>query len=210
MTPMRPPYLQELAELPNGIKVWVVEGSYVREALAEEFTNFGQHFRFPCIPENEFWIDNESDAGEHGFFITHLFIEHGLQARGIPYARALSIADALEAGARGAHGTIPGAPEFHKQHWKTLPGGIEVWIVLGHLVRDTHDIDFTAGGHNLVYKWIPKNEIWIDDALDDFERHFALVHEFHERCLMAAGQPYEDAHAAASALEHRCREAIAK
>jgi hypothetical protein len=28
--------------------------------MDEEFTNFGQHYRYPYIPKNELWIDQEA------------------------------------------------------------------------------------------------------------------------------------------------------
>ena len=46
-------------------------------ALDEEFTNFGQHYRFNCIPENEFWLENEATPDERRFFIDHLLLHVG-------------------------------------------------------------------------------------------------------------------------------------
>ena len=34
-------------------QIWIVDGSYVRGHIDEEFTNFGQHYRYPYIPVNE-------------------------------------------------------------------------------------------------------------------------------------------------------------
>ncbi|MEI8243574.1 MAG: hypothetical protein WCI17_09935 [bacterium] len=46
------PYLQKLTKR-GDIVVWIVDGSYIRGHIDEEFTNFGQHLRFPYIPDNE-------------------------------------------------------------------------------------------------------------------------------------------------------------
>jgi hypothetical protein len=43
------------------ITVRIVDGVYICGHMDEEFTNFGQHYRFKFIPKNEFWIDNGLD-----------------------------------------------------------------------------------------------------------------------------------------------------
>ena len=88
---------------------------------------------------------------------------------------------------------------------KKLENGISVWIVNGRLVRSVFYIDFTAGGHDYVYEFVPHNEVWIEDDVEEKERGFVLVHELHERNLMAKGWTYNKAHADASRLEYRCR-----
>jgi len=60
---MKLPYLEKIGQR-GDITVWSVDGIYVRRNLDEEFTNFGQHYRFECIPENEFWIDIEASPDE--------------------------------------------------------------------------------------------------------------------------------------------------
>jgi len=57
------------------------DGVYIRGHIDEEFTNFGQHYRFPFIPERELWIDAEAKDDERAFFIDHLLVEHDLMAR---------------------------------------------------------------------------------------------------------------------------------
>ncbi|MDO8491967.1 MAG: hypothetical protein Q7T04_08150 [Dehalococcoidia bacterium] len=57
---LKPPYLRKADER-NAIQVWLVDGAYIRTRMDEEFTNFGQHYRFKYIPQNEFWIDSEAD-----------------------------------------------------------------------------------------------------------------------------------------------------
>lgn len=48
-------------------------------------------------------------------------------------------------------------------------GDIQVWIVDGFCLRDVFDIEFTEGGHDYVYEFVPVNEIWIDDDLVEAE-----------------------------------------
>ncbi|MBU4453287.1 hypothetical protein KKH24_03430, partial [Patescibacteria group bacterium] len=77
--------------------------------------------------------------------------------------------------------------------------------VRGELVRDIYFIDFTEGGHEFVYDFVPKTEVWIDDDITRGERKFIILHELHERALMAEGKKYPEAHASASRIEHICR-----
>ena len=44
--------------------MWVVDGSYIRGHIDEEFTNFGQHYSFLYIPKNELWIEQETKTDE--------------------------------------------------------------------------------------------------------------------------------------------------
>ena len=78
--------------------------------------------------------------------------------------------------------------DIHERLWKKLENGLTVWIVNGRLVRSVFDIDFTAGGHDHVYEFVPEKEIWIDDAIIEQERAYVLLHELHERnCMSRAG-----------------------
>ena len=92
---LKPPYIRRLDER-GDLQVWVVDGSYIRGHMDEEFTNFGQHYRYRYIPLNELWIDQENGAGEQQFFIDHLLVERRLMARGMPYEAALPAADRAE------------------------------------------------------------------------------------------------------------------
>jgi hypothetical protein len=68
---LKPPYLKKVGQRGN-IILWIVDGTYVRAHLDEEFTNFGHHYSFTCIPENEFWLDKEAKEDEQKFFIDHM------------------------------------------------------------------------------------------------------------------------------------------
>jgi len=67
--------------------------------------------------------------------------------------------------------------------------------------------DYCMGGHDLVYNWIPKLEVWIADELDAFETKLCSLHELFERHLMAHGMDYDTAHDKATAIESRYRKA---
>ncbi len=207
-------YLEKIDDR-GDILIWLVNGSYIRGHIDEEFTNFGQHYRYPYIPQNEFWIDQEAAHDERRFFIDHLLVEHRLMAQGLPYDQALPEADRAERQERRRAGDVrqithhgqklPDGHEVHVRLWKQLENGVGVWIVNGRLVRSVFDIDFTAGGHDYVYEFVPTNEVWIDDAIVEPERGFVLLHELHERNRMAGGMPYSKAHTESSHLEYHCR-----
>lgn len=211
---LKPPYISRIDER-GRIKVWVVDGAYVRSHLDEEFTNFGQHYRFPFIPRDELWIDQATKADEQRFFTDHLLVERRLMAKGAPYENAIEAADREERKERRRSGDVrrmtengsklPDSRQVHERLWKTLENGLNVWIVNGRLVRSLYDIDFTAGGHDHVYEFVPTGEVWIDDDIEEPERPFVLIHELHERNLMEKGWPYSKAHTDSSRLEYRCR-----
>jgi hypothetical protein len=211
---LNPPYVRELAQR-GSLHVWSVDGTYVRGHMDVEFTNFGQHYRYPYIPRDELWIDVEGDPDEQPFFLDHLLIEHRLMAAGKSYGEALEAANRKERSERRRSGDVaqltrnglvlPDGRDAHRQLWKQLENGVSVWIVDGRLVRSVFNLDFTAGGHDKVYEFVPRNEVWIDDDIVERERGYVLLHELHERNLMAAGVPYSRAHADSSKVEYHCR-----
>jgi hypothetical protein len=210
----KPPYFEKVDERGN-LAVWIVDGAYIRGNIDEEFTNFGQHYRFSYIPVNELWIDREAQNDERQFFIEHLLVERRLMAKGMPYDKALVVADRAERKERRRAGDLslmthrgkklPEGKDVHKRLWRKLENGPSVWIVSGRLVRSVFDIDFTEGGHDYVYEFVPQNEVWIDDDIEESERGYVLVHELHERNRMARGWPYNKSHTEASRLEYHCR-----
>jgi hypothetical protein len=210
---LKPPYLRKAGHR-GPITVWLVDGTYVRTHIDEEFTNYGQHFNFKYIPEHEFWIDTEGKPDELRFFVDHLLIEHRLMARGVAYDDALVAADKAEMAERKKSGdlrkltrgkSLPDASKVHVRLWKKLENPVSVWIVDGRLVRSVFDVDFTEGGHDYVYEFVPQNEVWIDNDLEETERPYVLLHELHERNLMAKGWDYDRAHEDSSKVEYHCR-----
>ena len=80
----------------------------------------------------------------------------------------------------------------------------EVWLVKGKDVRAQH-IEFVEGGHDYVYDWVPKGQVYIDDALSPAEYNAVIIHELYERELMKKGVPYSKAHKRANLVELRGR-----
>jgi hypothetical protein len=209
----RLPYLRAVGR-DGAVSIWVVDGAYVRKNIDEEFSNFGHHFSCPEIPRSEIWLDQETDPDEQPFFLRHAILERRLMAAGKDYDTARLAACQAERVLRERSGDIrkvtrgkrlPDAARVHVRLWKALPSGVQVWIVNGRLVRSVFDVEFTEGGHEHVYEFVPHNEVWIDDDVEEDERGFVLFHELHERNLMAAGMDYDRAHADSSRLELRYR-----
>jgi len=188
------------------IEVWEVDGAYIRTEINPDFTNFGQHLQFKFIPSNEFWLDKEKRPDERIFFIHHLLVEHRLMQAGASHEEAIEKADKVEMRERSkilhiekaepherAGGDI--LKKIHMRKWDEYGGkNITVWIVDGAVVRTAYFPDFTEGGHDLVFKFIPDGEVWIDNDLLPKERPYVLLHEVVERQKMAEGMGYVKAH----------------
>jgi hypothetical protein len=202
-------YKKKIGKIAN-FNVWRVNGKYIRTHLDEEFTNFGQHYRFNFIPENEFWVDKEhGDGCEERYYIKHLLTENNLMANGTSYTQALEIANQKELKERHKSKLLKDIQKskeelikkIHKKFLKTHSNYIKVWVVDGELVRSLFFIDFTEGGHDKVYSFIPLNEIWIDDDISLKERKLIILHEAFERVLMSKGEDYDSSHKKASEIE---------
>ena len=208
-TRRRAPYEECIARR-GPLSIWSVDGAYIRKNIDIEFSNFGHHFSISEIPRNEIWIDVEGDPDEQRFFIHHALVERRMMLRGSDYDTARHQANReerqmrVEAGdlKKVIRGKAPANSDLIKRGiWKTLPSGVQVWFVKGRLVRSVYDIEFTEGGHEHVYEYVPRGEVWIDDDIHEDERGYVVFHELHERNLMADGMDYDTAHDASSKLE---------
>lgn len=195
-------YKKEKIGKRGNIGIWIVDGKKIRDELDIEFTNFGQHYRFSYIPENEFWLDREASPNEKNYFIDHLLVEWKMMKEGIIYTDAIIAADEteLKERSRGEHAKrtldTKSRLELKDIHIKLygVAGELNVWIVNGKTIRSNFNIDYTEGGHDLVYDFVPENEVWLDDDLKDEEKPYVLLHELKERASMKSGYSYEDAH----------------
>jgi hypothetical protein len=207
------PYLHYVGSR-HGVKIWIVDGAYVRKNIDEEFSNFAHHFSIPEVPVDEIWLDREAHPDEQRFFIAHAVVERRAMVEGKTYDAARQLACDAEYHLRERTGdlrrvapsrSLPQADRVHVRLRKELLDGTAVWIVDGRLVRTVFDIEFTEGGHEYVYEFVPHGQVWIDDDVTDQEVGYVILHELHERNLMAKGMTYDDAHASASKLELHCR-----
>ncbi|MBI4896151.1 MAG: hypothetical protein HY832_01240 [Candidatus Aenigmarchaeota archaeon] len=206
------PYLKKIGTV-HGFAVWIVDGPFIRKHIDPEFTNFDHHLNSAFIPPQEFWIDQEHAPNEINYFVAHILAEHRYMAAGMSEDKARKKACALEKQQRQRSPVVQRLMKADKSeivrtiHKRLLyqEKNLNVWLVNGDLVRSLFSVNFTEGGHDLVYSFVPKNEVWIDDDLSPQERPVVLIHELHERFLMAKGWCYDDAHTMASLLERLCR-----
>jgi hypothetical protein len=207
---MRKPYLAHLGEF-AGVRCFLVDGTWVRNKRDVDFTNGAHHYTRPYIPEDEIWVDREAPgADELGFLVRHQFRERELMLSGLSYLQALDRANRSERRERRSRLTQPRLPlaRARRSVRRELIGfldGDAVWIVDGSEVRARFDPNFTHGGHAWRYRFIPRREIWIDDAVAERELDVTLAHERHELVLMRDGMRYDDAHELALAVEKRLR-----
>lgn len=210
----RAPYYIGCLSRRGPLSIWLVDGAYIRKNINDEFSNFGHHYSTPEIPKREIWLDKETDPDEQRFFTHHALVERRLMLRGKTYDEARHQANKEERQMRANSGDLrkvqtgkglPDPKKFHVDLWKTMPNGVQVWFVKGRLVRSVYDIEFTEGGHEHVYEYIPRGEVWIDDDIHEYERGFILFHELYERNLMANGMDYDTAHDMASKKEKHYR-----
>jgi hypothetical protein len=212
--------------------VYYVNGYWIRKNLDRRFPNYGSHKTFPFIPKNEFWIDFENTVGEAKYIIINFLAYKKELELGKSEDEAVKIATKIEEAERGKLKWVKKLKKIkvkekllRKIRKRKLFGkntkNIHIYIVNGAIVRSLFNVDFNQGGHDLVYSFIPENEVWIDDDLYKKERTFVLIHELHERKLMVKGWKYDNlgitkikrlkgdnkkyAHPSAEDLEFWCR-----
>jgi 8-oxo-dGTP pyrophosphatase MutT (NUDIX family)/GNAT superfamily N-acetyltransferase len=91
---------------------------------------------------------------------------------------------------------------------------VTVYFVNGNHVKREMFMDFVEGGNDAVYgiedgeneHFMPKNEVWIDCALDIKATPYVMVHELYEMLRMKRdGLKYLEAHDASNELEYSLR-----
>jgi hypothetical protein len=186
-----------------GLAVWRVDGKRIRDALDVEFTNGHHHLTRAYVPENEIWLDRSAPrADESRFWSLHQVVERAALSAGASYVEALARANRAEKAARRRDlGEAPRRRGLVRRKTLGKVDGRTVVLVDGRAVRSAFDLNFTLGGHGYRYHFIPRSEIWIDDAVVPAERPAILEHEAVEVELMADGMAYDPAHAHASRAE---------
>lgn len=147
------------------------------------------------IPKNEIWVDH-CFADEVDFLLTSDRLVDSLQVE----SRA-----ALIKALRSIGFLKEGPPPTFITHRETR-SPLTICTVNGKIVREYLDPEFVLGGHDLVYNYIPKNEVWIEEKMDPREIPFVLTHELEERTLMhTQGLTYDIAHEYALMMERILR-----
>ena len=180
------------------MKIRLVDGFKIRNTTNTDFAGFATHEYDLAIPRDELWLENYLKPEKE--LVLHI-VKTERKFRRFADARAFL---QKEAQAR------PDRPAFIKK--RARRGPLSVVYVDGAVVRKHLDPYFILGGHDLIYSYIPKNEIWIDARDYPKDQPFTIIHELHERALMARGMDYASAHDYAIAEEryHRRKKGVAR
>lgn len=184
----------------DGFKVYIVDGAVIRKNIEPDFTNFGQHYRFNFIPVNEFWVDRSKGHDEYEFYIQNMLIENDLMEKGYSYDNAHKLSCEKESELRKSQ-----PKKDIKVGVLKKIGDVTVYLVDGEQVRNRYNVDFTQGGHDAVYSWIPQSEVWIDNDVPVEERDEIVLHECYERDKMESGRRYIPTHKEALKIENEYR-----
>jgi len=171
----------------------LVDGFKIRNTVDVEFAMIGDNSKFTYIPVGQIWIEKY-----HAFekeFILKYFLRRKMLSKKIGY--------------EGAKTKLrPSKIQPLTSVSKTLIvkiGLLKIFLVDGFIVRKQIDPGFCLGGHYMVYRYIPKNELWLDVAVDQNELPYILTHELRELELMKHGMSYNNAHDHAHAAEKEAR-----
>lgn len=205
----------------DGWAVYAVNAYAVRDVAQpdEEFGNFATKKEFPTlIPEGEIWIADRNIEQEGIFFIADALTREKECERGVPeetaYTAGLNVERALRERLTGLkfragrpHKRVP--QTVYVEHYITIPDEkwpVEVWGADGCVIRSLYKTDYVEGGHGYVYRWVPKNEIWVEKALGRRELPFIVVHEYLEMRLMRDRKvDYHRAHEICAKVEFQMR-----
>lgn len=210
------------------MKIRFVDGFRIRNSFDIGFNdldlNRGKFSRYSnkhYIPRGEIWIDHVyKKSGEIEFLLKtekiseayfrdpkHTIIEKMQQlwqrsSKDISQRRMYKVLDLRKKLIEEL--CIPGPiPPFVEKEARV--NNIKVVYVNGKIIRQHFDPQFIQGGHDLVYSYIPKDEIWVDVVNDSKELRYIMIHEKIEQNLMRQGKNYDIAHEYALVAEKEAR-----
>jgi hypothetical protein len=217
-------------------KIWIIDGNRVRQKIYKEFLYGGNEQRYIYNPKGEIWIDNAISCEEFDLTVAHELNERHLMAKfGWTYETAHDSSLSLEQVIRHKNQEICTAHEgslkkvsvldsYNKKEIRNLPDsiklqniyrvpegirdGISIWVVDGYMVRKNFYPDFGFSGNDLVYRFIPPKEIWIDGQVSCEETEYSIALEMKERQLMTEGKTYSDAYEDAVQIIRNQRESM--
>ncbi len=174
------------------MKIIFIDAHKMRNRISPDVGVVDTHEKSPYVPKGEVWFD-KAYKKEYEFFMAMYRLEKSLLKKGMKYS------EAKRAVRKTFVKKAKNIPEFTLKIERK--SGFLVRYVKGRIVRQYIDPKFLLGGHGYVYDYIPKNEVWIDDAQDPREMKYPLTHELHEAKLMKQGMDYNSAHDFALAAE---------
>lgn len=192
------------ASNPSKMKVKYVDGYKIRQFWDIDFSIV--HFRNPdpifysskwYIPDGEIWFDLHYKPEE----------DFVLKIEMAPFKKIKGGGSAdLEHKAYAERFAKKETPPNFLIKERRIEWGVRLKHVDGAIVRQYIDPLFAYGGHDFVYSYIPKGEIWVDTRMDSREMPHVILHEITERRLMAKeGKTYDSAHDYANVVEKEAR-----
>ncbi len=180
-----------------GYKVYLIDAFKFRDSSPdhEEFGNWATKEFFKDIPDKEIWVDNRVDSRDIELFMFTAIKNSMYRSRGMNEHEAYNKAIKDETRIRN------GLDKDIKKEFLSEGDDFKVYKVDGFAIRNKYYAPFTQGGNSEVYKWIPKNEIYLEKSLTPDEMYYIIMHEAYERHLMKDGLSYDEAHKKASKLE---------
>lgn len=87
--------------LPDGTKVWLVDGNLVRHTVDAAFTQGGHGYVYDYIPKNEIWVEEVLNSDDQNHNMEHEVDEYNIMKYGgLSYEEAHEIAMEHERKAR--------------------------------------------------------------------------------------------------------------
>jgi hypothetical protein len=217
----------------DNYKIWIIDGSRVRQKIYKEFLYGGNEQRYIFNPKGEIWIDNAITCEEFDLTVAHELNERHLMAKfGWTYDKSHDSSLAVEQVIRRENETICHAHEaslkkvgvtdsYGAKEIPSLPDSIRltdiyripegirdsisIWVVDGYVIRKNIYPDFGFSGNDLAYHFIPPKEIWIDGQVSCEETEYSIALEMTERKLMREGKTYSDAYEDAVSMVMKMR-----
>ncbi len=222
----QPSLKKRFVETHDGYDVYTIDPFAIRNAAQpdEEFDNGASHADFPdLIPEGEIWTNRATYRREGQFFITNAATEMNKIGLGKSGSEAFDAGVEAERTLRERvtgikfrngrpHRRVP--DQIYFRRYVTLMDEefpVEVWKIDGFQVRCLYKTDYTEGGHGFVYRWCPKDEIWVEKVLEEMELPYIVAHEYIELRLMRDLElEYDRAHEICAEMEFDLRKAASR
>jgi len=177
------------------MKIKIVNGFKIRNTFDIDFMVLADNFNTPYLKPKELWLDLAFLAEKKKILSKYTSNLHLMKKFGYEKAKKMLRFK------KDQNFKIESA----KIKLLKKQGALKILLVNGKKIRQLLDPYFYFGGHYLVYKYIPKNEIWVDNSPLTKERKYIIIHELHELKLMQKGKGYNDAHDYANAAEKEAR-----
>jgi len=177
------------------MRIKIVDGFKIRNTFDDEFGILADYINTPYMKPGEIWLDRAFLAEKKKILAE--YNENRKLVKKFGYEKAKKMM------------RFKVAKNFKIETVKIAllkkQGNLKIYLVKGRKIRDNLDPNFYFGGHYLVYNYVPRNEVWIDDSVTPKERKYILVHELFELNLMKKGKSYNNAHDYANAAEKEAR-----